>query len=161
MMPNERVEPLRRSAFRGASRSDAVGALLSRRTRRRIEVGCGGVYPGRRSLRSLALGYYQAAPPGLRPTPEDSIVGFALGCILPFAFLCGVCALSRRHRFREYWDFQELKYGVMKYHRALSRTARFRNTSLWSIAPAFYGQLTRVVEWMPDGPSFCTSVIWQ
>jgi hypothetical protein len=54
--------------------------------------------------------YYSGYLP--RNDPRGAALGFFLGCLLPFAFLCGVCAFSTRRQFREYWDFQELKYGA-------------------------------------------------
>lgn len=44
--------------------------------------------------------------------PRGAAVGFVLGCLLPLIMLILVCAISPIHRFREYWDFQELKYGA-------------------------------------------------
>jgi hypothetical protein len=36
-----------------------------------------------------------------RNDPRGAAVGFVLGCLLPFAFVSVVCAVSSRHRFRE------------------------------------------------------------
>src|SRR5687767_13402029 len=47
-----------------------------------------------------------------RNDPRGVAVGFALACVLPLAMLTAVCALSPVHRFREYWEYQELKSGV-------------------------------------------------
>lgn len=44
--------------------------------------------------------------------PRGFAVGFVLACLLPLAMLTLICAMSPAHRFRDYWDFQELKYGA-------------------------------------------------
>ena len=47
-----------------------------------------------------------------RNDPRGAAVGFVLGCFLAFGVLVAVTALSRTHSFRDYWDYQELKYGA-------------------------------------------------
>lgn len=54
--------------------------------------------------------YYSGYLP--RNDPRGAALGFFLGCLMPLGFLSCVCAFSKRHRFREYLDFEELKYGV-------------------------------------------------
>jgi hypothetical protein len=52
-------------------------------------------------------------PPRLPASdPRGAAVGFFLACVIPILFLLLWCALSPGHRFREYWDFEELKYGA-------------------------------------------------
>jgi hypothetical protein len=47
-----------------------------------------------------------------RNDPRGAAVGFALGCFLAFAVLVLIIKLSHIHTFRDYWDYQELKYGA-------------------------------------------------
>ena len=44
--------------------------------------------------------------------PRGVAVGLFLGCFLACAVLVGITNISPTHSFREYWDYQELKYGV-------------------------------------------------
>jgi len=47
-----------------------------------------------------------------RNDPRGLAVGFTLGCFLGFGILLAVITVSRTHTWREYWDYQELKYGA-------------------------------------------------
>jgi hypothetical protein len=46
-----------------------------------------------------------------RNDPRGLAVGFLLGCLLAFTVLGTVTAFSGKHSFREYRDYQDLKYG--------------------------------------------------
>lgn len=58
----------------------------------------------------VALWLYRATLS--RNDPRGLAVGFFMGCFLAFAALVAITSFSRAHRFREYWDYQELKYGL-------------------------------------------------
>ncbi|HEX5218831.1 MAG TPA: hypothetical protein VFZ59_04640 [Verrucomicrobiae bacterium] len=57
-----------------------------------------------------ALALYRTVLPG--NDPRGLAVGFSLGCFLAVTLLVAITCFSRALCFREYWDYQELKYGA-------------------------------------------------
>ena len=87
----------------------------------------------------VGIWFYRA---GQLPTndPRGVAVGFVLAVLLPSAMLTLVCAVSPIHRFREYWDFQEMKHGV-------------RNVFvLYLVVPVFSAALYGTVHLLLAGP---------
>ena len=56
----------------------------------------------------VALVLYRVVLPS--NDPRGLAVGFTLGCFLAVALLVAITHFSRAHSFRDYWDYQELKY---------------------------------------------------
>lgn len=63
---------------------------------------CGGI--------GVALLLYQTTLS--RNDPRGAAVGFVIGCFLASTVLALITRFSRSHSFRDYWDYQELKYGA-------------------------------------------------